>query len=214
MSFTTSLKLLVIGMAAATVLLGTSAAVAALISLDATSGAWVAIAPGPDETGNGNINTAGAAFEAANFGWNSSTTYDDSAWAPWSGGWLPADGSVSPFYMRMEFTLGTPTDGSFTSWFDDDGQVWVNGTLVTDDSDGGTGGGPYTTDILSALTTGDNVIAVKGHNTFGGGFGVLAFGGSVDSTPATALPEPSTLALSSILGLLSLGMTGRRRRRR
>jgi hypothetical protein len=214
MSLTTSLKLLVIGIAAATVQLGTATAMAALISLDANSGDWVAIAPGPDATGNGTINTAGAAFEAANVGWNSSTTYDDSAWAPWSGGWLPADGSVSPFYMRMEFTLGTPTSGSFTSWFDDDGQVWVNGTLVTDDSDGGTGGGPYTTNILSALTTGDNVIAVKGHNTFGGGFGVLAFGGSVDSTSAIVVPEPSTLALCSMLGLLSLGVTGRRRRHR
>ena len=128
----------------ASALLAPELALAAPVGLGGVDGGWVATAPGPNQTGNGNINTAGLAFEAANSGWNSSNGDNDAGWVNYTpdaygnsgNGWLPVSGSVSPFCLRREFTLGTPTPGSFGVEFDDDVQVWVNGALVIDDHNG------------------------------------------------------------------------------
>ena len=189
------------------------------ISLDAP-GAWTAIAP-PGAVSNNcypcslPINSVGLAWEAANTGWNSSASYNASAWGAYSGGWINNSG-ITPFYARDVFDInGTATAASFTMWADDDSIVWVNGIEVPGlyDADGNTDA-PRTANISSYLVSGENVIAFKANNSAGGGFGV-SFSGSVNFTPAPTndVPEPASLALVG-LGLVAILSLGRRQAKR
>lgn len=175
----------------------------AIISLDAYFGSdWKATVT-PESFDNScypcasDIYTTGSTWEAANSGWNSSASYDDSSWSAYSGG-LPA-GALTPFYARQVFNIdGTASDGTFSIGVDDDSLVWVNGALVPGliDSNGGNSG-VQTADITSYLVTGDNVIAFKAHNSAGGGFGVYGLTGSV-TYEANVVPEPTALMLFSL----------------
>ena len=155
------------------------------------------------------IETSGAAFEAANAGWQTQA-YNDAAWATYTGGWVPGDGSHSPMYLRKTFTIGTPTASTFFIQVDDDSIVWVNGVLVPALYDASHGSGPgLSADITSFLHAGSNLIAIKADNSPGGGY-AIAFSGSVDFTPLSSVPEPGTLAMFG-LSLLALGVAKRRR---
>ncbi|MDD5296995.1 MAG: PEP-CTERM sorting domain-containing protein [Rhodocyclaceae bacterium] len=194
-----------------------SSAQANLVSLDASSGWKATLAPGESVTNNGYpspspIGSVGLTWEAANTGWNSSTSYDASAWSSYSGGWIDAYGTT-PFYAREVFHIGgTVTSGTFSLQVDDDSQVWVNGTLVPglDDHNMGTYNPyPNTADITSYLHSGDNVIAFKAHNSMGGGYSVFVLSGSV-SYDAAAVPEPAMLML---FGAAFAGLVASRRGR-
>ena len=110
-------------------------------------------------------------------GWNTSLAFDDSDAAGWeyafkapSGNniWMRSNQSASSpgqVWFRYVFHLATPpTTASGTFNFDDDGQVYLNGVLVVND----TGGGATTFNLPLAtnlFVAGDNLIAVHGVNT-------------------------------------------------
>jgi hypothetical protein len=182
---------------------------AAPISINTTtSGSWLSFTPGPDQSGS-SISSSGTTFESANVGWNTSVSYNDSGWTPFSGSW--GNSAPSPIYLRKEFTLGTPTFGQISGGVDDDLMLWVNGNLVINDQNG------FSTsfaaiNILPYLISGNNLIAIKAHDSFGGqqSFSIL---GSVDATDAVTVPEPETLALMG-LGILGIRFSGIRRSKR
>ena len=187
---------------------------------DTGGNGWVAILPPNAVTNNCypcsdpisgvNQDPTIAPFEANNVGWNSSPTYDASAWTPYSGSWIDAYGT-NPFFARDVVNIpGTPTSGTFTMEVDDDSLVWVNGTLVPGliDESGGTGPAK-TADISSYLVSGNNVIAFLADNAAGGGFAVNDAYGSIDYTP-TGTPEPRSLTLAG-LGIAAVLIGARRR---
>lgn len=110
-------------------------------------------------------------------GWNTSLTFDDSDAAGWEYAFKTSSGnniwmrsnqsSSSPgqVWFRSIFTLpALPTSASGIFYFDDDGQLYINGTLIVND----TGGGATTFNLQLAtnlFVTGQNLIAARGVNT-------------------------------------------------
>jgi hypothetical protein len=176
----------------------------------------------------------GLDWEAANVGWNSSLAFDDSDSAGWHvpvardvaryGGtstnniWASGDQNYlgpTPGYFRITFTLdnaplsahiGSTTLEDSANVVDDDAQIYVNGTLVVDDQDGGVTFFGLT-DVTGLLHAGQNLLAAKVHDSYGieEHFSlVLDF---------TTVPEPGSLII--VLGaLVPFASTGSRRCRR
>jgi hypothetical protein len=110
-------------------------------------------------------------------GWNTALAFDDSDAAGWeyafkspSGNniWMRSNLSASApgqVWSRHVFTLpALPTSASGSFSFDDDGQVYVNGVLVVND----TGGGATSFNLQLAtnlFVVGENLIAVHGIDT-------------------------------------------------
>lgn len=201
--------------------LATTAAQAAPMSLSASSASWQAITPASSFNNScypctSSINSVGLDWEAVNVGWNSSASYDSSAWSSYSGGWGNTTGRT-PFYARTLFTIGTPNAGSLTIWADDDVHVWLNGTRIINDTDFTAGTGYITVNLLPHLTVGTNVLAFKAHNSAGGGVGANFYGSIDAQAPApqllqaatTQVPEPAGLLLVG-LGLAAAAAAGRR----
>ncbi len=183
-----------------------------------TDTSWRAIGPvGNLETQN--ITNVGLGWESSNAGWNTSLGYDDSDAAGWISAvfnghpnipnsiWSSDDHLTgpTPTYFRKEITInGTPTTGSFAFIVDDDVQLYVNGNLVFNDTNGlatfATGG----INITASLISGVNLIAMKVHDQQG----AEGIGGTIT---ISYVPEPSTLLLA-LVGL-SLATMFRRRRK-
>lgn len=161
------------------------------------------------------ITTVGLAWEATNAGWNTSLVYDDSNAAGWNTPvardesgygatlnnniWADAEGiGQTPAYFRKQFFLsvlptaawiGSDLLNDFSNVVDDDVQIYINGSLVFDDTDGMATFFPVT-DILSYLHEGANLIAVKAHDSVGGNEHFSLVLQAVD------VPEPGTLLLA------------------
>jgi len=180
---------------------------ATTLDLSPANGNWLATTSG--EPCCQYINNVGQAWEAANPGWNSSVTYNTSSWVTYTGangGWYPTNGSTSDFYARELVDItGTVTAASFLATVDDDVQVWVNGTMVLNDANGGCCN-VTPVNIAAYLTLGENVIAVKANNNQGGYS--ASFSGSVTETDP--VPEPASMTLMGT-GLAVIGVLRRRR---
>lgn len=102
-----------------------------------------------------------------------------------------------------------PLSATLDSWFDDDGQVFLNGTLVIDDASGNAGNHLPPVDVLSYLQPGLNLIAASGHDY--GGNKLFA---STLSITLSSVPEIDPSHTGSALALMAaaLGLIGRRRR--
>src|SRR5258707_57955 len=110
-------------------------------------------------------------------GWNTSLLFDDSDAAGGEYALKTPSGNIpgmrsnqsasSPgqVWFRYKFNLAAlPNSASGSFYFDDDGQAYLNGTLIVND----TGGGATTVTLPlanSLFVVGDNLIAVHGINT-------------------------------------------------
>lgn len=192
---------------------------------------WRAIAPVGNLEGQP-IAAVGLTWEAAHVGWNTSITFDDSDAAGWHAPvvrdvtrygsnatnaiWAdgPQNGAgPTPGYIRKTFTLDTDIasahfgGGSFPdaiNGIDDDAQIYLNGVLVFDDQNGLSGVIPFT-DVTAYLHAGENLLAVKAHDTFGAD---EHFALALEIQP---VPEPNT-ALLVALGLAALSSLSTRRK--
>jgi hypothetical protein len=142
-----------------------------------TDTTWRGIGPVGNQEGTP-ITSVGLDWEAANRGWNTSLTFDDSDAAGWKSCinnreppyiWVdgPYINGSSPSYYRKVFELsGTPTSGMLSFGVDDDAIIYINGQLAVSDTDG------FSTDssgidVTPLLVAGTNLIAVKAHDSCG-----------------------------------------------
>jgi hypothetical protein len=185
-----------------------------------TDPTWRAIGPAGDQHGKP-IVTQGLVWEGANAGWNTSLTYDHSDAAGWVNAvyngqygvgdaaiWVNETGlyGLTPAYFRKIFTLdGIPTQALLDVTRDDDIQLYINGQLALNDTDGGDN---TTLDInvTSFLVPGQNLIAAKAHDSYGA---YEQFSAVLDVT-FTPVPEPSTI-VTALAGLLVVGWLAARR---
>jgi hypothetical protein len=157
-------------------------------------------------------------------GWNTTSSFDTTT----DTGWINATVSVADCsglqdciwydgqfsgtqeaYFRQTFTVNDPvTFASLMGAFDDDGQIWINGTQVHSDLNGlATNYGPI--DIAPYLVQGTNLIAAWGRDNFNISQN-HAFRAEV-TVETAAVPEPTSLLLLT-MGLA--GLAARRSRRR
>jgi hypothetical protein len=203
------------------VLLGAAHAPALAFTIPTSSDpadGWRAIAPVGNLEGQP-IASVGLAWEADHVGWNTSLGFDDSDAAGWhppvprtihsvtNSIWAddPSISGDTPAYFRLAFTLESDP---LVAWFgssgtnyanviDDDAQIYVNGTLVYDDQDGEATFIPIV-NVTSYLHAGENLLAIKAHDTVGL-FEHVSMVLQIDRP----IPEPATALLRG-LGLCAV----------
>ena len=168
-----------------------------------TDSSWQVITPDGNREGKP-ITGVGLTFETFNPGWNSDLQFDTSSWEPasedqvWDAGiWGPNE--QTPTYFRKIFSVPPLlSQAVLLGHVEDDALIYINGNLVFSDTSGGVEAfavGPL--DVTSYLIPGENLIAVKAHDSWGG-LQVLELG-----LFGTVIPEPTSLLLL-LTGLLPL----------
>jgi hypothetical protein len=154
------------------------------------------------------------ADSAPGTGWESDLGFDDSTWIPASPGpvAVTVDGLLGTIWrnpaqsgqgwFRHEFTLSGPLiNPDLDAFFDDDGELYLNGALVWDDKNGFATNALVDFDIGAYLNVGANLIAFHAYDVQGG----FRYGG-VRLEADGIVPEPSSILLLSLgfAGLLSV----------
>jgi hypothetical protein len=145
--------------------------------------------------------------------WISNVDYDDSDAAGWVYAFksptgdhiwytsnLSSDG-VSHARFRYVFDLSAPVTSAVANHiaFDDNGELWINGTVIVHDTGGGAT--QYDDVVLdpSLFVPGENLIAMEGFDTSG------PFHNVALNMTLTTVPEPSSIALLCIAALAVVG---------
>jgi hypothetical protein len=146
-------------------------------------------------------------------GWNSNAAFDDSTWLNavenpnnhniWM---ISLQSSLGPnqIWARKVFNLPAPVASAIGHFgFDDNGQLYLNGHLLIDD----TGGGATVFNNFeidpSLFVLGDNLLAMHGVDT------IAPFNSLNANLPITLLPEPAS---ASLLAAATLALLNRRRK--
>jgi hypothetical protein len=171
-----------------------------------SDGTWLTFAPSGNLEGQP-IKSVGAAYEAAHPTWKNDPAFDTSTWqlGTVTNDFFWGPNADTPLYTRKLFEVGDDvTNATMILGVDDDAQVYINGVLVYDDTNGTTSSvGPM--DVTPFVHPGENLIAIKAHDSAGGS---QHLGVSIYSD----VPEPS--ALVPILCALAISPCLRRRTRR
>ena len=83
--------------------------------------------------------------------------------------WVDSPVEKETVYFRKTIHLDfDPSEAKMLTILDDDGEIYVNGSLVRTDASGSVDSEAFNDDILPYLHTGENVIAIKVVDSFGG----------------------------------------------
>ncbi len=147
-------------------------------------------------------------------GWNSDVDFDDSGWGNavenpsnhniWMISLQSASGP-NQVWARKVFNLSAPVASAVGHFgFDDNGQLYLNGHLLIDDTGGGaTVFNNFVIDP-SFFVVGDNLIAMHGIDT------IAPFNSLNAQLPITLVPEP---ACAWLLAASAVGLLARARKR-
>jgi hypothetical protein len=150
-------------------------------------------------------------------GWNTNVNFDDSDAAGWQSAFKSPSGnniwygsnksgqSPNNAWFRHVFTLNGPvSSASATVFFDDNGQFYLNGHLLVDDTGGGASSFDLTSIDPSFFVIGENLLAVHGVDT------EAPFSNIGIDLTLTEVPEPSSVAMVGAVAVL-LRRRGRQR---
>ena len=162
--------------------------------------------------------------------WNTATAFDVSTWqaattlynvadypgydgytaqAIWTSGGQFSQTETTIWARRVFQLASLPTSASILAGFDDDADVWVNGSLVISDHNG-IANNVGVADLLPYLKAGDNLIAFTVNDNVGVYGCNHAAWLQIDGQVA-AVPEPTTTALV-LAGLAATAYSVRRRK--